>query len=291
MSFTENVLADVLSLGWGTQSTCLAFMAAHGELPKPDFVIFADTLWEPEAVYEYEQYALPLLRERGIEVITVSKGDLLNEILGMKPQDRFLSIPLWFKDPETGRQVPIRRQCTSEYKVRIIQRKVRELLGKKRLPRHSVRMWMGITADENRRVKKLYDGASLNHYPFIGRYAELTDPTREYRDFRRQDCLDWFSRHGYRYPVKSSCIFCPFHNNDSWADMKKNRPQEFEIAVEVDRTIRNYNTYGSWECGNFFLHHSLRPLEEIDFDAITDQETETGQLELFSGCKSGYCFV
>ncbi|GAA5542298.1 MULTISPECIES: hypothetical protein [Brucella] len=44
----------VLSLGAGVQSTMLALMAAHGEIgPMPDCAIFADTGWEPKAVYEH----------------------------------------------------------------------------------------------------------------------------------------------------------------------------------------------------------------------------------------------
>ena len=44
----------VLSLGAGVQSTTLALMAAHGEIgPMPDCAIFADTGWEPNAVYEH----------------------------------------------------------------------------------------------------------------------------------------------------------------------------------------------------------------------------------------------
>lgn len=47
----------VLSLGAGVQSTTLALMAAHGEIgPMPDCAIFADTGWEPQAVYEYLEW-------------------------------------------------------------------------------------------------------------------------------------------------------------------------------------------------------------------------------------------
>ncbi len=44
----------VLSLGAGVQSTTLALMAAHGEVgPMPDCAVFADTGWEPRAVYDH----------------------------------------------------------------------------------------------------------------------------------------------------------------------------------------------------------------------------------------------
>ncbi|WP_433894799.1 hypothetical protein [Streptomyces sp. CA-111067] len=43
----------VLSLGAGVQSTRLLLLAAEGRLPKLDAAIFADTGWEPRAVYEH----------------------------------------------------------------------------------------------------------------------------------------------------------------------------------------------------------------------------------------------
>lgn len=51
---TSTIKLCVLSLGAGVQSTTLALMAAHGEIgPMPDCAIFADTGWEPRAVYEH----------------------------------------------------------------------------------------------------------------------------------------------------------------------------------------------------------------------------------------------
>ncbi len=51
---TATIRLRVLSLGAGVQSTALALMAAHGEIgPMPDCAIFADTGWEPKAVYEH----------------------------------------------------------------------------------------------------------------------------------------------------------------------------------------------------------------------------------------------
>lgn len=40
-----------LSLRAGVQSTTLGLLAINGVLPKPDVAIFADTGWEPAAVY------------------------------------------------------------------------------------------------------------------------------------------------------------------------------------------------------------------------------------------------
>lgn len=50
----DSIRLRILSLGAGVQSTTLALMAAHGEIgAMPDCAIFADTGWEPKAVYEH----------------------------------------------------------------------------------------------------------------------------------------------------------------------------------------------------------------------------------------------
>ena len=47
----------VISLGAGVQSTTMALLAAHGEIqPMPDAAIFADTGWEPAAVYRHLEW-------------------------------------------------------------------------------------------------------------------------------------------------------------------------------------------------------------------------------------------
>ena len=47
-------MLTIISLGAGVQSTTMALMAAHGEItPMPDCAIFADTGWEPKAVYDH----------------------------------------------------------------------------------------------------------------------------------------------------------------------------------------------------------------------------------------------
>ena len=71
----------VLSLGAGVQSSCLALMAERGEygLSKPDFAIFADTGWEPPAVYEHLEW---LKEELSYEVVTVSSRQHLGRSAG-----------------------------------------------------------------------------------------------------------------------------------------------------------------------------------------------------------------
>lgn len=42
----------LLSLGAGVQSTAVLLLACDGVIPRFDYALFADTRWEPSAVYE-----------------------------------------------------------------------------------------------------------------------------------------------------------------------------------------------------------------------------------------------
>jgi 3'-phosphoadenosine 5'-phosphosulfate sulfotransferase (PAPS reductase)/FAD synthetase len=56
----------VLSLGAGVQSTTLLLMMIHGEIPKADAVIFADTGWEPKTVYTHLSKLQALMAENNM---------------------------------------------------------------------------------------------------------------------------------------------------------------------------------------------------------------------------------
>ncbi|WP_405494689.1 hypothetical protein [Nocardia sp. NBC_00511] len=65
----------MLSLGAGVQSTTLLLLIAHGELPMIDAAIFADTGWEPEAVYRHlDRIEREIATPAGIPLHRVSNG-------------------------------------------------------------------------------------------------------------------------------------------------------------------------------------------------------------------------
>ena len=70
------------------------------------------------------------------------------------------------------------------------------------------------------------------------------------------------------------------YSNDFWKETQKENGDAWNVAVEVDEKIRNSSQKG--EDDKLYLHPSLVPLKDIDFD--------DGQLELFEGydCE-GYC--
>lgn len=119
----------VLSLGAGVQSTTLLLMMLKGEIEKADHVIFADTMWEPNNVYEHLEYLKTLIAGSGMEFHMVSKGNIRNDFLD--DGARFASMPLHIVNKDGGKGM-VRRQCTSEYKITPILRKQRELAGLKK---------------------------------------------------------------------------------------------------------------------------------------------------------------
>lgn len=272
----------ILSLGAGVQSTTILLMAARGELPKPDHAIFSDTGWEPKAVYEHLARLCVQCDVAEIPLHVVSNGNIREDqknAAGKKVAGkRYAALPLYVKVPGQEREGIIRRQCTSEYKITPIHRKIRELVGlKPRQPYTSiwggepmVEHWFGITADEAQRMRGSQAPWIVNRYPLIQDF----DPP-----MTRADCRRWLTDAGWETTPRSSCIGCPFHSNDHWRFMRDHDPEAWADAVAFDREIRQRDGMR----GEAFLHRSLKPLDEVDFGV--DEDT----IDLFGNECEGMC--
>lgn len=248
----------ILSLGAGVQSSVMALMAAKGEItPMPDYAIFADTMAEPKGVYDWLDW---LETQLPFPVLRISHGDLKAAILN--GEDRFAPPP-FFTSSDGISEGLLRRQCTREYKVTPIIKKIRELAGYKprqRIPADHVEQWIGISQDEIQRMKDAPEKWINNRWPLL----ELR--------MSRLHCLEWMRDNGYNeLPSKSACTFCPYHSNRSWREMKANDPESWEEAVMVDKRIRNgFN--GTTH--KLYVHRSLVPLDQADLsDPAKDQIT------------------
>ncbi len=72
----------VLSLGAGVQSTTVLLMALRGKFhEKLDCAIFADTGWEPKAVYNHLGWLTDQAAQGGIPIHQVTAGNLRQELL------------------------------------------------------------------------------------------------------------------------------------------------------------------------------------------------------------------
>lgn len=259
-----------LNLGAGVQSTVLALKADRGEdgLPRPDVAIFADTGWEPPAVYEHLEW---LESELSYEVIRVDAGSSIrdNVLSGIRPNGKsYLGIPAHLENPDGTLSVS-KRQCTDDYKIKPIQNWLREHLGLKhghRAPKRiQVEMWLGISVDEIARKKESRDEWITKRYPLIEMGVS------------RGQLLDWFKRN---YPgrdlPRSACVGCPYKSDAEWKWLLEKDPQSFYDAVFVDKALRDIpvvrNAITS-NGGKAYLHRSRAPLAEVDFSDTADYDT------------------
>lgn len=257
----------ILSLGAGVQSTALLMLALDGEVDV-DAAVFADTGWEPRAVYEHLEQIEALAAMRGLPIYRVSRGNIRDT----SRQSDFHDAPYFLRQAD-GSEGMARRQCTHQLKVRPIRTKVRELMAARGLTvrdRPAVVMNLGISWDEMQRMK-----------PADVQYVEHAWPLIE-RRWTRADCATYLEGHGITAP-RSACIGCPYHSNREWRDMQLRAPEEFADAVAFEVEIQN--TKGSLR-GRPFLHRDRVPLDTVDLRS----EEERGQLSLVDECE-GLCGV
>jgi len=264
----------VISLGVGVQSSTMLLMAAKGELPNVDCAIFADTGYEPKSVYNYLNLLKKIVK---FPIYQVSKGNIKNDIINsIKNNTKFPTAPFFTQNAITGKKGMLRRQCTFDYKISVIRKKLRELCNvgyRKRFPKDKyIEQWIGISTDEIQRMKPARDPYILNRHPLI----EM--------NMSRQDCINWMKKNEFPLPEKSACIMCPYHNDAYWHFMKTERPSEFADAVQFDKNIR---TGAKNIKDNLFLHRSCKNLDEVEFDKKENDK----QLDMFNNECEGLCSI
>lgn len=251
----------VISLGAGVQSTTMALMAAHGEIgPMPDCAIFADTKGERRVTYEHLAWLETVLP---FPVYHVSTGDLTADLLAgtNSTGHKFSPVP-WFI-PGNGMG---RRQCTREYKIAPVRRKIAELVGTKKRP-GSVEQWIGLSTDEIEwRERKSDVRYIVNRYPLVEAGLD------------RHACDEWLWSHYKRRAPKSACGYCPYQSNAQWRETKRD-PVEWAKVIVVDRAIRSHGVAQ-------YMHPECKPIDEVDLSVKIER-----QLNLFNNECEGMCGV
>ncbi len=256
----------IISLGLGTQSTAMYLMSSLGHIDRADYAIFADPGAELPDTYELWN-DLNIWRERnnGIPLIKKKKS-LYDDIIKKQNStgQRWASIPAF-----TESEGMVRRQCTREYKIDVVVKAIRELYGLKKYGRMKPTiLYLGISLDEIQRMKESLLPNITYEYPLID------------QRITRSDCVRFLEEHGFNNVKKSSCVFCPYHSNKNWKEIKQNYPEEWERVKKVDNAIRDSSKRGVKD--KLFLHRSLVPIDEAYLQE--DQE------ELFM-CEEGYCGI
>ena len=256
----------ILSLGAGVQSTTVALLSKHAELEPLDCAIFADTGWEPAAVYRHLAW---LETQLPFPVHHVSAGNRIQDQLRQTSNTRLPNLPMF-----TEGQGRLQRQCTRDYKIEPIHQKIRQLLGLKK-GQHAQKWglaekWIGISLDEAGRMRANEHTWMPHRYPLV-----FDIP------MSRHACIKWLKAHGYQEPPRSACIGCPFHNNKEWRALKNNSPGEFQEAVTFEQT--RGQAAGPQRLRSY-LHQARIPLDQVDFSTPEDR----GQLNWLDEC-TGLC--
>ena len=212
-----------LSLGAGLQSSLLALMIAHGDLPeyRDAKIIFADTGDEMPETYRYlNDHLEPRLNELGYAIIrvqnfTVPSGRLI---------DRFWAqgkVPMGWVNP----------LCSSSSKKNVIhayyreQHGIKNKNGKKYLSSKHVKIiqLLGISVDEITRAKHARENWLENRYPLIdlGLY--------------RSDLPSQYEKYGLPPAPKSGCWYCPNRGKQYFLRMQEHHPSWHDELQEVEK--------------------------------------------------------
>lgn len=267
-------LLHVISLGAGVQSSAMALMAALGEItPMPLCAVFADTQAEPASVYEWLDW---LRKELPFPVHRVTRGSLREQALRVRTSEagnKYLKhgIPV-FVDDGSGKVGTFMRHCTLDFKIEVITRKLAEI--RRAMGKRHVVQWVGISWEEKHRMKLSRLSYITNTWPLVERHIT------------RQKCLEWMREHGFPEPPRSACDMCPYHSDKEWKRLRDDEPQAFQNAVEFETRYQDSWRQVDQMRGVPYLHRSLVPLSEVNFD-----QQNNGQIDLFGNECEGLCGV
>lgn len=259
---------QVFSTGGGTQSTAIAALIIQGKLPKPDFVVIADTGREMPTTWQYlDTVTRPALKAIGVEIHRVSKAQYGEPgCLGdySKRGDGDLLIPV-FSDIN-GSVSKLSAFCSDKWKVVVVSNFLSREYG---LTPSKCCKWIGFSMDEPVRVLRKMQ--SQDWKKGLLRFPLVHDvPTKRHEAVRLVEKMGWPK------PPRSRCWMCPNQSDYEWAEVQQDYPQLFDEAIKLDDAIRQRDE-------NAYLHSTVKPLRDANLTAPDD---------LFSGsCPSGECFL
>jgi hypothetical protein len=237
----------------------------------PVAAIFADTQDEPSEVYRHLEW---LKAQLAFPVHVVTAGKLSKRLL-----DGYEGARMPFFIKAGGMST---RQCTREFKVRPIRRKVRELLGvgpRGHVPPNSVTQWIGISTNEADRCKPSGVNYIVNTFPLLNDHVEMS----------RWDCEDWLWKEYRIRAPKSACKQCPYQEPERLLRLQQTDAADFSELCEFDANLRTPEQIKRFR-GELYVHSSCVPLVQIDLKSVVAAR-EDRNLNLFTNECEGMCGV
>jgi hypothetical protein len=265
----SKLVNHVFSCGGGVQSTACLVLAAQGRIPYRTFIFanVGDKAESPHTVAYIRLVLKPYAKKHNIEWVDVCKVNRsglpvdLYDDCASNPSS--VSVPLHYQHGGLGFC-----NCTTKWKIEPIAKWIRHNAP-------GCTLGVGISTDEPHRAKPARDNDGyVKGYPLIDLGID------------RSMCLRIVEAEGLPRPPKSSCWFCPYHTTEAWTHRKREDPELFAKAVELEALLCAKSVALGKDPGYFTRHG--RPLT----DCIPDQ------LGLFpewideqDGCESGYCMT
>ena len=272
----------ILNLGAGVQSTALYLLDLDGELLEETGIkfthaIFADTQDEPDSVYEHLAW---LENQGGVEILKATAGCIGDDLLKGENTtgQRFATIPAFTPNPAGGRG-QTRRQCTSEYKIDVVEktirRKILNLAPRKHIPKDAVfTQYMGFSFDEAGRAARAKGR-------FQQRGWRVGFPLFDMQ-WKRYDCIQYLEGRVKHEVPRSACVFCPYKSDREWLRLKENDPKGWARAVQIDEGMRKDGAVVNRGLDSkLYLHRSCKPLAEADLGK------DQGLLDFMAECEGG----
>ena len=248
-------MLQIWSYGGGKQSAAIAALIIRGDLPRPDAIVMSDTERERSSTYRYlDEVINPALAAIDLSVTVIRKSEYATVDLYSKNGD--VLIPAYSTLTKEVTKLPT--YCSNEWKRRVV---MRWMAANGYRP---AEMWLGISTDEAHRMKDSDTGWLTHRYPLIDLLMS------------REDCKRIVAEMGWPEAPKSTCWMCPHLSDDTWREMRRDDPQDFEKAIHLERGIHERDN-------QIFLHRSGKPLDAVEFDG-----TLPG---LYDGCDSGMCWT
>ncbi|MCW1885601.1 hypothetical protein OKA04_12755 [Luteolibacter flavescens] len=152
------------------------------------------------------------------------------------------------------------RKCTTDYKIIPIRRKARLIM--EAAGARCIVQQIGISTDEAERERTSDVQYIHNDHPLLR------------LGWSRAKCEAWlWERFSMRVP-KSACRWCPYRSNAGWRAMKKDEPDEFELACQFDEAIREAQgkkVNGAGIIGRLYVHRSFTPLRTANLADLPGQ--------------------
>jgi len=273
----------ILNLGAGVQSTALYLLDLDGELEedlgiKFTHAIFADTQEEPDDVYTHLDW---LEKQGGVPILKNTASKLGDDLLKGENStgQKFATIPAFTQHHKGGAVGQVRRQCTSEYKIQVVEQTIRrDILGlqpRKRIPKDvTFTQYMGFSFDEPGRAARAKGR-------FEQRGWRVNFPLFDMQ-WKRSDCAHYLKDRVAHFVPRSACVFCPYKSDREWLELKENDEQGWERAVQIDNGLRAEGVVLNRNADSrMFLHRSCKPLSEANLGA------DQGKFDFMAECEGG----